>query len=218
MLSRLLFAAIASYVALRGVLYWGQYRGSRDPALLARVEKHFSHEDIDRGLEYARRGFGARVARTAFDLALLLAVLFAGGAGALSRVAASWSGGRWWLSAALVPAFLLLALTLVHLPFDYYLGHVLERRFGFSTQSAVSWLALQGKSLGLTLAVSLPLSLLWFGLLRALPRAWVAVTPAAVLLFQAALLLVVPALFIPIYYHPKPLPPGPFRQSVLGVL
>jgi len=215
---RLFWLVIAVYVLLRGALYYAQYHGSPSETLRRRVEGSFSPEDIRRGFEYARRGLGARVGLAALDLAALLAILQMGLGWWIAERTRSWSGGIWPLQAVLFTGILVLGLALLRLPFDYYLGHVLERRFGFSTQSAGSWLWVQLKHLGVILVMSLLAALLFYSLLRALPRAWVLAIPAAFTLFQAVVALLVPSLLVPLFYHPSPLPEGPLRTRVLEVI
>jgi STE24 endopeptidase len=210
------YAAVALYVVLRGALFAAQHAGNRSPEWRARVERHFGPEDIARGVEYSRRGLAARVAGTALDIALLAVFLGSGLAARLSSWAGR-TGGGWPLQALIVAAVLLLVLFAVHLPFSYYFGHVLEKRFGFSTQSAGSWLVLQAKNLGVALVLGSAAALLWFGLLRLFPRGWVLVFPAAFTAFQVAVALLMPLVLVPLYYTKTPLPEGPFRDRVADV-
>jgi STE24 endopeptidase len=215
---RLFWASIAVYVVLRGLLYFASYTGSTSPALRARVERHFSADEIAQGQRYSRRGFALRIVAAALDLALLLIALMTPLAAWLSDRASAWTGGRWWLQAPLFVAVATVALAALHLPLGYYFGLVLEKRFGFSNLTLGGWLLLQAKNLAVSLVVSCLAALLWFGLLRALPRLWVAVVPVAFLAFQAVMVLLVPMVFLPLYYRASPLPDGPFRGQVLEVL
>jgi STE24 endopeptidase len=219
MMVRLFWLAVASYLLLRSFLFYTQYQGSSSESLRARVEKFFTSEEIGKGFQYARRGFGARVAEAVLEIAVLLCLLQAGFPAWLSRMTGSWSGGRWPIQTALFTCILLGGLFLLQLPFQYYLEHVLERRFGFSNQTAGGWLLLQAKNLLVALALSSALTLILYGLLRAFPRGgWVAAIPLGVTLFQAAVAFLVPALLIPLYYSPSRLSASPFRERVAEVL
>ena len=215
---RLFWIAVAAYLGLRGALFFFQYQGSHSAELRGRVEKHFSAEDISRGFEYSRRGFAIRIAKTVLDLAILLVIVQAGLAAWLSDWTWSVTGGRWPLQALLFIAILGLGLFLIDLPFDFYMGHVLEKRFQFSTQGAGGWLLVQAKNLLVAGVVSMVVGLLWFGLLRVLPRAWVLVVPAAFAALQVAFIIVMPMVILPLYYKASPLAEGPFRDEVVGVL
>jgi STE24 endopeptidase len=215
---KLLWLAILAYVLLRGILYLAQYHGNRSPQLQARVEKHFTREDIETGFEYARRGFAARIAATALDLALLLLLVFSGLSSWLADRALVWAGGRWFLQAGLFAALLVAGFFLIRLPFAYYLEYVLEHRFQFSNQSTGGWLLLQAKNLMVALVLATVASVVWFALLRAFPRGWVLVVPAAFTLLQALLVLAAPLIFLPLYFQKSPLAEGPFRDEVLELL
>jgi len=215
---KLFWAVLGAYVVLRGFLFVAQYQGSGSRELRDRAEKHFGADDIARGFEYSRRGFGARVASSALDLAVLLVLLWTGLGAGLADRALGWSGGRWPIQAALCVLFLVVALFLLHLPFGYYLGHVLETRFGFSNQSAGGWLVLQTKNLLVGIFFSLVAALLWFGLLRLFPRGWVLVVPAAFTAFQAVVALLMPLVLLPLFYKAEPLPAGPMRDKVAQIL
>lgn len=215
---KIFWAAIVLYLILRAVLFYAQYKGSPSPELRARVEKHFTGEDIEKGFEYGRRGFGARAALAALDLLVLLIFLQSGAAAWLSERLLERSGGRWPLQAGLFAAVLVLGLFLLHLPFDHYLGFVLEHRFGFSNQTAGGWLVVQAKNLAVGLVLSVLAALLWFGLLRSFPRGWALLIPGAFTVFELVLALLVPLLLLPLFYTKSPLPEGPFREKVVEVL
>jgi STE24 endopeptidase len=214
----LLWLSLAGYLALRGILYYVQYQGSASAALRERAGRYFTQGEIDVGFTYARRGFPARIASGLLDLAVILVLLQASLATRLSGWTNDRTGGHWPLQVLLFVAVLAAGLALIHLPLDYYFGHVLEKRFGFSTQTAAGWLVREGKDFLLGLVLGEAAALLWFGLLRLFPRGWVLVIPAAFTLFQVAIAFLMPLILIPIYYKKSPLPEGPFRDKVAAVL
>jgi len=66
----------------------------------------------------------------------------------------------------------IVASTLLELPADYVEGIALERRYGLTKQSDRDWLADHAKSLGVSLAVIVPLAELLVALIGRAPRTW----------------------------------------------
>jgi STE24 endopeptidase len=66
----------------------------------------------------------------------------------------------------------LIASTLLELPADYVEGIALERRYGLTKQSDRDWLVDHAKSLGVTLAVTVPLAELLAAAIDRAPRTW----------------------------------------------
>lgn len=215
--AKLFWLVIVLYVVLRGFLYYAQYNGSQSPELRGKAEIHFSAEEIERGFAYSRRGFWVRLLRTALDLVLLLVLVQTGAAAWLSDRLPFSSGNRWFVHAPLFTVILVSGLFLFHLPFSFYFGYVLERRFDFATLSLPGWFLLQTKNLVVLLVLAALASLLWFGLLRFLPRGWVLAVPAAFLSCQAVLTFLVPVVLLPIYYRASSLEAGTLRERVVEV-
>src|SRR2546423_8338998 len=103
-------------------------------------------------IERARRYHRPKYAFLLFDLALGLAVLglfsFAWPGDRLDRAL---HGVPWAARAALETAVILGVLELLRLPGDFWLNHVRERRYGFSTQSLRGWLADRAKGFAIGL-------------------------------------------------------------------
>lgn len=92
---------------------------------------------------------------------------------------------RRWLQGALFFAVFLVLITAAALPLDIY-GHRASRSYGISVQGWGGWFGDQGKSLGLTLAIGVPVLLLFNWLVRKFPRrywlgAWLITLPLMVL-------------------------------------
>jgi Zn-dependent protease with chaperone function len=87
---------------------------------------------------------------------------------------------RRWLQGLLFFAFLLILLTLASLPLEWYGQHV-SRSYGISVQSWGSWFTDEAKSLGLSLAIGVPVLMLFNRIVRRWPRRfWVGVWAVAV--------------------------------------
>lgn len=112
------------------------------------------------------------------------------------------SGKRWIQGLLFFAAFFVVNL-LASLPLDW-IGQHYERRFGISVQGWASWFGDQGKALGLTLLVGVPILLLFSRIVRRWPRRyWLGIW--AVTLPILVLLIYVSPLFAPIFYKFEPL-------------
>ncbi|MFL6139685.1 MAG: M48 family metallopeptidase [Frankiaceae bacterium] len=101
-------------------------------------------------------------------------------------------------------------------PFDAW-AEAVQRRYGLSTQSWAGWAADQAKGLGIALAVTVPLLLLYFLLARRLPRWWWAPLAGIGAAFVLAASFAYPLVIEPLFSSFHPLPPGPLRTSLLDL-
>lgn len=216
--TKLLGLAVLLYFLLRGLFFAAAYWGSSSRELRQRVAKHFAPADIERGFEYARRAYGARVARGMLEALVPLALVLTGLGARLADRLRGISFERASQQAAFLAAILVVGLFLIRLPLSYWIGHVVERRFGFSTQSAAGWLVLELKNLAVTVVISAAAAAVWYGILGRFPRAWVLLVPAAFAIFQLAFALLLPQVLLPIYYQRSRLPEGSLRDGVERIL
>ena len=112
------------------------------------------------------------------------------------------SSRRWVQGAIFFAAYLIIA-TLAGLPLDW-IGEHYERSYGISVQGWGSWLGDVGKSLGLTIAIGIPILLLFNWIVRRWPRrywlgAWFVTLPIA------AFLTFVEPLVVPLFFKQEPL-------------
>jgi STE24 endopeptidase len=160
----------------------------------------FSHQDVERAARYHRPRYVAVFVELVLSVAVL-AVLQWGWLGPWHLV-----DGLGWAGAAVAYAALVTALgEIVRLPVSFWRGHLQERRWGFSTQSARGWLVdqLKGGAVGLLLTAAFWIALV--GLARSLPSSWPAVAAAAFALAVAFLTFVAPVVLEPIFNHFRPL-------------
>jgi STE24 endopeptidase len=92
----------------------------------------------------------------------------------------------WWGRAVLFPILVLASLTLLRLPLSFWRGHLRERRWGFSTQTARGWWLDRAKGFAVAAGLTAVAVLAFVSLARALPGAWpLAAAPGAALLVLA---------------------------------
>src|SRR5262249_26328266 len=99
------------------------------PSSLAAPPSVFTLEQVERARRYHRPRYVAMGLGLALDLTAL----------AVLAAFARWTFGPWWLNAAVLAAFAVVATTLVTLPVSYWSSYRREHEWGFSTQSPRSW-------------------------------------------------------------------------------
>jgi STE24 endopeptidase len=160
----------------------------------------FSHEEVERAARYHRPRYLSLFADLLLSVAAL-AVLQWGWSGPWHLV----DGLGWAGAAAAYAAVVSIVLLAVQLPVSFWRGHLQERSWGFSTQSAAGWFAdlLKGEAIGLVLTVAFWVGLV--GLRHALPSAWPAVAAAVLALVVFLLAFVAPVVLEPVFNHFEPL-------------
>ncbi len=164
----------------------------------------------DKSTRYHRRRRRSDLAGTLL-VGLFLLLLSATGAAAFIRWAVEWTTS--WMpsplgelvTAGLFFAGLVATVNALELPFAWYQGYWLERRYGLTTQILPHWLADHVK------AVTASGTVMWSGLvavyvsIRLWPDAWWAVAAGVFTLAMVLLARLAPVLLLPIFYRVRPL-------------
>ena len=181
--------------AFRGIIDKATYRRSVDYTL---AKSHFA--DIT----------------GVFDVVVLIAVLFSGVLPwAFGRFTASFGTSIWAMAGFLF--FIGVALSILGLPFAWYAQFKIEQRFGFNTTSMKTWIADRIKGLLLALLLGYPLLLLVLKLIEWTGTNWWLWAAAVVIAFQLLLLLIAPAIIMPLFNKFTPLPEGELRQRLFAL-
>jgi STE24 endopeptidase len=169
-----------------------------------------------RSVDYtlAKSRFGDIV--NVFDTIVLIAVLFSG--------LLPWAFGTFSVSLGTstlaMAGFLFLtgiALSIPRLPFAWYAQFEIEKRFGFNTTGMKTWIADRIKGLLLVLLLGYPLLLLVLKLIEWTDTNWWLWAAAVVIAFQLLLLLIAPAIIMPLFNKFTPLPEGELRQRLFAL-
>ncbi len=96
-------------------------------------------------------------------------------------------------------------LTLIKLPITIYSEFFLEHKYGLSRQTFGHWLWDAIKSLLVSLTITLPLLLAFYGLLQASPHWWWLYLGGVVVVFTVILARIAPVLIFPLFYRFTPL-------------
>ena len=142
---------------------------------------------------------------TAAGATFLLAFLASGWSAALRDRAAAASGGIPILTLVLYVVALVLVTEALQVPFAFYQGVTLERRYGLSTQPMARWWADQGKAgaVGLTLAVAAAL-VVWAPL-RLSPERWWLIASGCFIVLLVVMAQLAPVYLLPLFYTFRPL-------------
>jgi STE24 endopeptidase len=111
----------------------------------------------------------------------------------------------WWGRTLLLPVLVLGVPVLLRLPLSFWRGHVRERRWGFSTQTARGWLLDRAKGFAVAAVLTAVAVLAFVALARALPAVWPAVAAPGAALLVLALGLAAPIVLEPLFNRFRPL-------------
>lgn len=216
-MSRHVHAALGVSLAVAGVVvtFWRPTA----PAIVdvATDLDQFGSEVLTVVHAYVRpRRLGALVGSSLAVAVPALVVITRRGRALVTRLAGR--GERWWPArGALVAAAIAVLVDVARLPVVFGYGFIQDGRFGFRTSSLLGWLrdwALAGGT-GWLLTAAAAAAFVWL-LGRSTDWRWVLVWGAT--LATAAVVLLGPLLFEPLWLPTRPLPDGPVRQAIVPVL
>src|SRR5438552_3423323 len=151
-----------------------------------------------------------------FDTALLAAVLFSGVLPwAFGRFIATFGTSTWAMAGFLL--VIGICLSIAALPFAWYAQFKLEDRFGFNTTTLKTWVLDRAKGFLLTLLLGYPLLTLVLKLIEWIGTSWWLWATAVVISFQLLMLLIAPAIIMPLFNKFTPLSEGALRQRLFAL-
>jgi STE24 endopeptidase len=162
----------------------------------------FTTEEVERARRYHRPLYVALLVDTGLGLVVLSLLVF-------TRLG-SWLYApvddlSWWGRALLFPIVVLGVLTLLRLPLSFWRGHVHERRWGLSTQTAQQWLLDVAKGFTVAAVLASVSALAFVALARTLPGFWPAAAAPGAALLVLALGFAAPIVLEPIFSRFRPL-------------
>jgi STE24 endopeptidase len=151
-----------------------------------------------------------------FDAVLLIIVLFSGVLPwALGRFTVSFGTSIWTMAGFLFVTGI--ALSIPELPFAWYAQFKLEERFGFNTTTIKTWIVDRLKGFLLAALLGYPLLALVLKLIEWTGANWWLWAAAVVIAFQLLMLLIVPAIIMPLFNKFTPLPEGALRERLFAL-
>jgi len=162
----------------------------------------FTPEELERARRYHRPLYIALLVDTTLSLVALSLLVFTRlGSWLYALVEAL----PWWGRALVFPILVLAVLTLLRLPLSFWRGHVRERGWGFSTQTARGWLLDRAKGFAVAAVLTALAVLAFVALARALPAVWPAVAAPGAALLVLALGFAAPIVLEPLFNRFRPL-------------
>jgi STE24 endopeptidase len=153
----------------------------------------------------AKSRFGQVV--TVFDAVLLVGLLFSGVLPWIfGKFTAAFGTSIWAMATFLFVTGI--ALSVINLPFSWYAQFKLEDRFGFNTTTIMTWVLDRVKGFLLAVLLGFPLLVLVLKVIEWSGPKWWIWAAALVVMFQLLLILIAPALIMPLFNKFTPLPEG----------
>jgi STE24 endopeptidase len=164
----------------------------------------------DKSTKYHRLRRRADFLGTASAGVMLLGLSFLGGSHRLREVAAAvtqWVPGGFddAMNVVVFTILVIVILQVIEFPFAFYQGHLLEHRYGLSTQSAGRWLSDHIKGIVLGMVFAIAGASIVFLALRQWPDQWWWISAAVFALAMIGLAQLAPVVLLPIFYKFKPL-------------
>lgn len=164
----------------------------------------------------------ARVGLGTVDLMLSVAVLLAftvfGGLQQLYEFSAAQLGGHWLAAQLLFLTLVVVIQGIVELPISVYRQFRLEKRFGFGRMTPRLFIADTLRGALIAALIGLPLAALVLWLMRASGSLWWLYVWLVWIAFNVLLLVLYPTVIAPRFNRFEPLPDGPLRSRVEGLL
>src|SRR5215467_14159055 len=182
------------------------------PAFREMVDEPTYHRSVD--YTSAKSRFGEVV--TLFDAALLIILLFSGVLPwAFGKLSAAFGSSVWAMAGFLFATGV--ALSIVSLPFGWYAQFKLEDRFGFNTTTLKTWMLDRVKGFLLAVLLGFPLLALVLKLIEWTGPNWWIWAAVLVIAFQLLLMLIAPAVIMPLFNKFIPLPDGCLRERLFAL-
>jgi STE24 endopeptidase len=169
----------------------------------------------DKATRYHRLQRRASILATATTALVLLLLLLSGASSAIRSIVTTATSSSLFFAVSGYVLVLGCVLELVSLPFAFYQGVTLERRYGLSTQTTGAWWIDHLKAAAISLVFGIIAALIVVSLIRWDPERWwvyaaVAFTATLVLLAQLA-----PVVLLPLFYQITPLTKDALRDRLL---
>ena len=150
--------------------------------------------------------------------AILLLVLVSSGASSAIRASVENSIGTSLPLLVVTYVIVVAALfEILHLPFAFYHGVILERRYGLSTETSGRWLKDHAKAAAIALIVLSGAGVVVAWLLRVTPTFWWVVASMAFVTGLVLLARSAPVFLLPLFYDVRPLTRESLRERLVAL-
>ena len=171
----------------------------------------------DKATRYHRLGRRAGMLSTVWSGVILITLLLTGWSRALSE----WASGVASFSPAAVVALYVLVLSIAFdaasLPFSFYRGFLLERRYGLSMETVGHWLKDHVKAVLIGVLFAEGAALFVYFALRKWPAVWWAFAGGGYAVVAIALVNLAPVVLLPLFFTFKPLQKDALRDRLTAL-
>ena len=183
--------------------------------LPAEFEGVYDREQYIKSQEYTRVRTHFGFVTSAFNLVIALVFWFAGGFNYLDQIVRGWELGNIWTGLVYI-GILLLARSIISLPFSIYSTFVIEERFGFNKTTPLTFVLdiVKGTLLALIIggaALAGVLAFFEYAGSYAWFYCWIAVT-----IFSLFMQFIAPTWIMPLFNKFTPLEEGELRSAILA--
>jgi len=180
----------------------------------AGLEDVYNPDEYRRSQQYTRTNTRFECVTDAFGLVVILSFWLWGGFNYLDQIVRSW-GFIAIVNGLLYIGILLMAYSLLMLPFSVYATFAIEQRFGFNRTAPRTFILDRLKGVGLALLLGAPLlasvlALFEYTHAYAWLYCWIVVT-----VFSLAVQFVAPTWIMPLFNKFTPMKPGDLRDSIV---
>ncbi len=187
----------------------GRRRGQLPPEAASGM----SAEEALKAHDYSRARMRLSFLATPLTTFAVLALAAAGAFGALDAAVGARVVSAYWRGVLFLGA-LLLAQGVLSAPFDLYGTFVVEKRYGFNTTTARTWLLDRLKGLLIGGALGLPLLFLLYAFIDRAGASWWLWAAAVFSAIDIVLSLLYPLLIAPLFNKFSPLPEGSLKERI----
>jgi STE24 endopeptidase len=171
----------------------------------------------DKSSRYHRLGRRAGILSTVWTGAILLALLLTGASAGLRDWAAGLAGANPTLIVILYVLMLSLAFDAATLPFGFYRGFLLERRYGLSTETMGHWLKDHAKAVLIGVVFAEFGAVFVYFALRKWPAYWWAIAGLGYSAVAIVLVSLGPVVLLPLFFTFKPLEKASLRDRLTAL-
>lgn len=111
-----------------------------------------------------------------------------------------------------------LIFSVAGLPFEFYGGYIIEHRFGLSNQTILKWIWEKTKSLALSLFIGIPVSLVFYYLIRQSGDRWWLYFSIFIFVVSVFLARIAPVVIFPLFYKFTELENGEIKEKIKKTL
>ncbi len=150
------------------------------------------------------------------DLLLITLLAFSGIAVFIAGISAV--AGNIYINFLVFMLIIGLGFSVIGLPFEFYGSFVVEHKFGLSNQTFLKWLWEKTKSSMLSIVIGVPVSLVFYFLIRSMGDKWWLYFAGFIFLISVFFARIAPVVIFPLFYKFTKLEDGEIKEKVEKIL